>query len=101
MEERVSTSYNQAYPRVPRAPRGWASSDFNSRLGLTYLGRGATAEFSRGFKHIVFTQILHESRGLFSARECGRQPLDKERIEINRPAMANCRPFHGLAGFAT
>jgi hypothetical protein len=32
MEERFSISYNQAYPRVPRC---WASSEFNSRLGLT------------------------------------------------------------------
>jgi len=32
MEERFSISYNQAYPRVPRAPRGLASSEFSSRL---------------------------------------------------------------------
>jgi hypothetical protein len=36
MEERFSISYNQAYPRIPRVPRGWASSEFNSRLGLRY-----------------------------------------------------------------
>jgi len=35
------------------------------------------------------------------ARECGRQPLNKERIEISRPALANCRPFHGLVGFVS
>jgi hypothetical protein len=32
MEERFRISYNQAYPRVPR---GWTSSEFNSRLGLS------------------------------------------------------------------
>src|SRR5262249_21790454 len=36
---RLSISYNQAYPRVPRAPRGLASSVFNSRLGLTERSR--------------------------------------------------------------
>jgi len=31
--ERFSIAYIQAYPRVPRVPRGLASSEFNSRLG--------------------------------------------------------------------
>lgn len=46
MEEKFSISYNQA---DPRDPRGWTSSEFNSRLGLTEIwsvvapGRGAPA----------------------------------------------------------
>jgi hypothetical protein len=33
MGERFSISYSQAYPLDPR---GWASSEFNSRQGLSY-----------------------------------------------------------------
>jgi hypothetical protein len=35
MEERFSISYKQAYPRDARVPRGFDSSEANSRLGFS------------------------------------------------------------------
>jgi hypothetical protein len=57
MKERFSMTYNQAYPRVSRYPRGWTSSEFNSRQGLTEHGgdfiarRGGGRGYKREHRH--------------------------------------------------
>ena len=81
MGERFSISYNQAYPCDPRVPRGWASSEFNSILGLTEGRQLAPVSFNQPPTRIVGAQ---------------KSSLSSEHFRATYPAKTDRRPIENM-----
>jgi hypothetical protein len=98
MEERFSMSYNQAYPR---APRGWTSSEFNSRLGLTQCHCATAPETFRLLFLVVRAALRIET--LKAGRSgayfpCQLEDGGQQSVRLERLAQHSRRPLEGRVG---